>query len=141
MRNGTGFARIGPAWLWATQCVRTCVKGQSHYALLVGEKVYELTGHNEELDRLAGKTVDVAGTMNTDGAIRLTSVQPATESRAGGTAALFGVNKEDSCSDTPIPRTWPKPKSASIRSRVYNPMQEEKSCLLVICCCLNWMKK
>lgn len=59
------------------KCVRTCVKGGSHFALLVGEKVYELAGQNEELDKLAGKTAEVSGAMNEDGVFRVASVRPA----------------------------------------------------------------
>jgi hypothetical protein len=58
------------------KCVRTCVKGGSHFALLVGEKVYELAGQNDELDKLAGKTVEVSGAVNADSAFRVASVRP-----------------------------------------------------------------
>ncbi len=64
-------------------CVRTCVKGGSHYALLAGDKVYPLSGHDEALQKLAGKTVNVSGTMGSGGMIQLASVEPA----AGSTHA------------------------------------------------------
>jgi len=55
--------------------------------------------------------------------------------------ALFRVKKEIRVQTLQSQEPGRIPKSASSRSRTYNPMQEEKSCLLVICCCLNWMKK
>ena len=45
----------------AADCTRVCVKGGSKYALVVGDKVYTLTGHEEELDKLAGQKVTVTG--------------------------------------------------------------------------------
>lgn len=56
------------------KCVRTCVKGGSHFALLVGDKVYQLNGHEGELDKLAGKRANVAGALNADGALEVASV-------------------------------------------------------------------
>src|SRR5579864_199733 len=57
-------------------CVRTCVKGGSHYALLAGDKVYPLSGQDVALQKLAGKTVNVNGTMGSGGVLQLTSVEP-----------------------------------------------------------------
>jgi hypothetical protein len=57
-------------------CVRTCVKGGSHYALLVGDKVHPLAGQDEALQKLAGELVNVSGTMDTGGVIQLASVEP-----------------------------------------------------------------
>jgi len=45
----------------AADCTRVCVKGGSKYALVVGDKVYTLNGHEEELDKLAGQKVTVTG--------------------------------------------------------------------------------
>ncbi len=44
-----------------SECIRACVKAGSKYALLVGDKVYTLTGDTKQLDQLAGKKVKVAG--------------------------------------------------------------------------------
>jgi hypothetical protein len=86
------------------KCVRTCVKTGSPYALLVGNKVYELVGHDEQLDRLAGKTVEVAGTLDTAGAIRLTSVQPATQP-AAKRASAGTIGTQGSPDNTKPPQT------------------------------------
>lgn len=56
-------------------CVRKCVKGGSHYALSVGEKVYPTAGQEEVLNKLAGETVNVSGMLNPDGVIKLASLQ------------------------------------------------------------------
>jgi hypothetical protein len=48
------------------ECTRICVKDGMKYALLVGDKVYTLTGHESELDKLAGEKVTVKGTVNSD---------------------------------------------------------------------------
>jgi hypothetical protein len=44
-------------------CVRECMKhkGNWSYALLVGDKVYSLTGDNKQFDSLAGQQVKVTG--------------------------------------------------------------------------------
>jgi hypothetical protein len=57
------------------ECVHKCVKGGSHYALLVGDKVYPLTGQDEALQKLAGEAMHVNGTMSSSGEIRLASVE------------------------------------------------------------------
>ena len=44
-----------------SECVRACVKAGSHYALLVGDKVYALTGDAKKLDAFAGKKATVTG--------------------------------------------------------------------------------
>ena len=46
------------------ECTRMCVKDGMKYALLVGDKVYTLSGHESELDKLAGTKVTVTGTAN-----------------------------------------------------------------------------
>ncbi len=43
----------------AAECTRMCVKEGSKYALVVGDKVYTLSGHEPELDKLAGEKVTV----------------------------------------------------------------------------------
>jgi hypothetical protein len=66
-------------------CVRTCVKGGSQYALLVGDKVYPLNGQDETLQRLAGETVNVNGRVSSGGVIQLASVEPTV--KGGSTTA------------------------------------------------------
>lgn len=48
------------------ECTRMCVKDGMKFALLVGDKVYTLNGHESELDKLAGEKVTVKGTANGD---------------------------------------------------------------------------
>jgi hypothetical protein len=45
----------------AAECTRACVSKGSSYALLVGDTVYMLQGHEAELDKLAGKKATVTG--------------------------------------------------------------------------------
>lgn len=45
----------------AAECTRTCVKQGTKYALVVGQKVYALDGHEAELDKLAGEMATVKG--------------------------------------------------------------------------------
>jgi hypothetical protein len=73
-------------------CVRKCVKGGSHYALLVGEKVYPLAGQDEVLNKLAGEAVNVSGMVSPDGVIKLASVQPTGD---GGHVNTTGQNKDE----------------------------------------------
>ena len=58
------------------QCVRECVKEGSKYALVVGDKVYTLTGHEADLDKLAGEKATVKGDVSGD-TIQVQSVAPA----------------------------------------------------------------
>jgi len=46
----------------AADCTRACVKQGSSYALLVGDTVYTLKGHEAEVDKLAGQKATVTGT-------------------------------------------------------------------------------
>ena len=48
------------------ECTRMCVKQGQKYALLVGQKVYTLEGHEDDLDKLAGQRVTVKGTVSGD---------------------------------------------------------------------------
>ena len=43
------------------ECTRMCVKLGAEYALVVGNKLYVLLGHQADLDRFAGKQVRVMG--------------------------------------------------------------------------------
>jgi len=45
-------------------CVRACVKAGAKYALVVGEKVYILSGDAKQIDALAGKRARVTGAVN-----------------------------------------------------------------------------
>src|SRR5207244_11297650 len=45
------------------ECTRDCVKKGTKYALVVGEKVYTLDGHEAELDKLAGERATVKGSL------------------------------------------------------------------------------
>ena len=84
------------------KCVRTCLKGGAQYALVVNDKVHTLIGHSEELDKLAGETVEVAGTINNDGAIQVTSVQSA---RASGSASATTKSQSNDDATTARPVT------------------------------------
>ena len=48
----------------AAECTRACVKQGMDYGLLVGEKVYTLTGDKAAIDKLAGQHVTVTGTLS-----------------------------------------------------------------------------
>lgn len=48
----------------AADCTRACVKQGSSYALLVGDKVYTLKGHEAEVDKLAGQKATVTGSVS-----------------------------------------------------------------------------
>jgi len=58
------------------ECTRMCVKQGQKYALIVGENVYTLEGHEEELDKLAGKKATVKGNV-TGETVAVQSVLPA----------------------------------------------------------------
>lgn len=46
------------------ECTRVCVKQGTKYALVAGNKVYALEGHEGELDKLAGMKVTVKGSVS-----------------------------------------------------------------------------
>ena len=48
----------------AADCTRACVKQGSSYALLVGDKVYTLKGHEAEVDKFAGEKATVTGSVS-----------------------------------------------------------------------------
>jgi hypothetical protein len=56
-------------------CTRACVRQGSKYALVVGDKVYTLNGHSEELDKLAGQQATLVGTVHDDGRVDVVSVK------------------------------------------------------------------
>src|SRR5262245_36484905 len=43
------------------QCIQECIKAKSKYALIADDKIYTLQGSNADLDKLAGKRVQVTG--------------------------------------------------------------------------------
>jgi hypothetical protein len=48
------------------ECTRICIKQRMKHALVAGDKVYTLEGHEPELDKLAGQRVTVAGKLTGD---------------------------------------------------------------------------
>ena len=58
------------------ECARMCVKQGMKYALVAGDKVYTLQGHEAEVDNLAGSRAAVKGTVMGD-VVNVDSVQPA----------------------------------------------------------------
>jgi len=50
----------------AAECTRLCDKQGQKYALVVGQKVYTLEGHQAELDKLAGARATVKGKVSGD---------------------------------------------------------------------------
>lgn len=46
------------------ECARECAKNGSDYAIVVGKKVYTLKGDKEQIDKFAGKTAMVMGTVS-----------------------------------------------------------------------------
>ena len=60
----------------AAECTRMCVKDGQKYALVAGNKVYTLEGHEAELDKLAGEKATVKGTVNGE-TVSVDSVAPA----------------------------------------------------------------
>ncbi|MBZ5696551.1 MAG: hypothetical protein LAN36_14475 [Acidobacteriia bacterium] len=57
-------------------CVRMCVKGGQGFALVVGDKVYNLRGDSAELDKYAGQKVILKGKLRGD-TVSVDSVAPA----------------------------------------------------------------
>jgi hypothetical protein len=47
----------------AAECTRACVSKGSKFALVSGDKLYTLEGHEAELDKYAGQRVTVSGTL------------------------------------------------------------------------------
>jgi hypothetical protein len=64
----------------AAECTRMCVKDGSKYGLVVGDKVYTLSGHEAELDKLAGEKATIKGDVSgTD--VKVSSGQSAKSSK------------------------------------------------------------
>ena len=64
----------------AAECTRMCVKDGSKYALVAGDKVYTLAGHEPELDKLAGEKATVKGDVSGTN-VKVSSVHAATSSK------------------------------------------------------------
>lgn len=58
------------------ECTRMCVKDGQKYALVTGDKVYTLEGHEAELNKLAGQKVRVKGSLRGE-TVTVESVNPA----------------------------------------------------------------
>jgi len=50
----------------AAECTRICVQQGQKYALVVGQKVYTLQGHEDGLNKFAGQRVTIRGTVSGD---------------------------------------------------------------------------
>lgn len=61
---------------------RACIKNSSQYALVVKDKVYTLDGKPEELDKLAGQTAIIVGTLDRN-AFHVASVRAVNRSQSG----------------------------------------------------------
>jgi len=59
----------------AADCARACAK-KSGWALVVGDKVYKLQGHEEDLDKHVAENVTVKGALSGDTMV-VASVAPA----------------------------------------------------------------
>ena len=57
----------------AAECAVKCVEMGSKYALVVGDKVYELTGKADDLKKLAGAKAKITGTVDGN-KVQVTSV-------------------------------------------------------------------
>ena len=60
----------------AAECTRECVKQGTKYALVTGNKVYTLEGHEADLDKLAGMKATVKGSLSGE-TVTVRSVVPA----------------------------------------------------------------
>jgi hypothetical protein len=58
------------------QCIRECIKANSKYALVVADKVYTLLATPAELEKLAGKHVQVTGEI-TGTSLKVTKIMAA----------------------------------------------------------------
>ncbi len=58
------------------ECIRECVRAGSKYALLVGDKLYVLSGDTNQFQRSAGTKVTVEGTVNGN-TVSVNSIRPA----------------------------------------------------------------
>jgi hypothetical protein len=59
----------------AAECTRMCVKGGQGFALVVGDKTYNLRGDSAELDKYAAQNVTLKGKLRGD-TVTVDSVAP-----------------------------------------------------------------
>ncbi len=59
----------------SADCTRMCVKAGQSYALVVGDKAYNLKGDSPDLDKYAGQKVSVKGKLSAD-TVAVESVAP-----------------------------------------------------------------
>jgi hypothetical protein len=64
------------------KCARSCVKGGAQYSLVVSDHVYAMDEKKEELEKLAGQTVTVTGSLS-GSVLHVHSVEPAKSSVVG----------------------------------------------------------
>ena len=57
----------------SAECARICARKGAKYALVDGDKKFTLDGNQDDLAKLAGQRVNVAGTLNGDN-IKITSL-------------------------------------------------------------------
>jgi hypothetical protein len=69
------------------KCIRSCIKNGSHFALVVDQKVYALSGKDEELDKLAGQKIALTGVMDVSDIIQVTAAKRDDSSASGGASA------------------------------------------------------
>lgn len=60
----------------SADCVRMCIKAGQGYALVVGHRVYNLSGHSPELQKYAAQKVAVKGKLKRN-TVAVDSVAPA----------------------------------------------------------------
>jgi len=80
------------------KCTRSCTKGGAQYALVVRDRVYQLKGKPEELDKLAGQQATVKGSLD-DSILHVASIVPTRASPQPVDQSSAGTD------DTPPPTT------------------------------------
>lgn len=75
----------------AADCAKECAK-DGDYALVVGDKVYTLKGHKDEVGKLAGASATVTGSVKDD-TIDVTTVTAAKAPAGKGTIAKPATKK------------------------------------------------
>jgi hypothetical protein len=75
----------------AAECAKECAK-DGDYALVVGDKVYTLKGHKDEVGKLAGASATVTGSVKGD-TIDVATVTAAKATPGKGTIAKPATKK------------------------------------------------
>ena len=47
----------------SSECARTCVHDGSHFALIAGDRMYKLDGHQDDLAHFAGQRTNISGDL------------------------------------------------------------------------------